>query len=111
MSSERTVGEQIRRTGTEVELYASDGTTYLGRREIGVARGFGGTELLRAHFGGGDPMSTYTVRVYFQSSVQTVQVKPEDAATTLGMTTIPQMHTVRSLKSEGRACESWSGRK
>jgi len=85
--------------GTRVELWNAAGTTRLGRREIGVARGYGGSEPLWAHFGGVNPNTTYLLKVYFQSrpvsDPQTVLVTPASASTTIGTTTIPQMVTVQ----------------
>mgnify|MGYP001500084083 CR=1 FL=1 len=81
--------------GVRVELWSSDGSTYLGRREIGVARGYGGTEPMWAHFGGVDPDQTYLVRVYFtRGYVYSGSVTPGAASTTIGATTIAQMVTI-----------------
>ena len=80
--------------GVRVELYAAGGTTLLARREVGVARGFGGTEPLWVHFGGVTNTDTYVVKVHFVTAVQTVTVVPRDVSTTIGPTTIEQMLTV-----------------
>lgn len=81
--------------GVRVELWSGDGSSFIARREIGVARGYGGIEPLWLHFGGVDPDQTYTIRVYFtRGFVYTGQVTPALASTTIGSTTIPQMLTI-----------------
>ncbi|MEZ6209884.1 MAG: VCBS repeat-containing protein [Phycisphaerales bacterium] len=81
--------------GVRVELWSSDGSTYLGRREIGVARGYGGTEPMWLHFGGVDPDTAYTLKVYFtRGFTYETQVTPSAASTTIGATTIAQMVTI-----------------
>jgi len=80
--------------GARIELYTEGGASLLGRRDIGVARGFGGTEPLWAHFGGVTATETYMVKVYFRSGVQSVGVVPEAVSTTIGTTTIAQMLTI-----------------
>ncbi|MCP3905744.1 MAG: VCBS repeat-containing protein [Planctomycetes bacterium] len=84
--------------GVRVELYTSDGLTLLGRRDLGVARGFGGTEPLWAHFGGVTDSVTYKVKVHFASGVQEVNVVPSAVSTTIGATVISQMVTVTEPK-------------
>ncbi len=81
--------------GVRVELYESDGTTFLARREIGVARGYGGSEPIWVHFGGVTKSSTYVVKVHFASGVQEVTVVPQSVSTTIGATVINQMVTVQ----------------
>jgi hypothetical protein len=92
-------GTNMAAVGTRVELWNSAGTTRLARRDIGVARGYGGTEPLWAHFGGVNPSSTYMVKVYLASrSVSdpyTVSVVPNSTSTTIGGTTVAQMLTVQ----------------
>jgi hypothetical protein len=80
--------------GVRIDLYDASGTTFLQRREIGVARGYGGSEPLWAHFGGVDPSATYTVRVYFVSGILDTSVTPSSASTTIGSKTIDQMVTI-----------------
>jgi hypothetical protein len=84
--------------GVRVELWDAAGTTRLARRDIGVARGYGGAEPTWAHFGGITRTSTYTVKTYFISKPMTepysVTVVPASASTVIGGTTIPQMLTV-----------------
>lgn len=84
--------------GVRVELYQSDGVTYLGRREIGVSRGYGGTQPLWAHFGGVDKTGTYVLKVHFASGVREIAVVPQSVSTTIGAAVIGQMLTVE----EGR---------
>ena len=80
--------------GTRVEVWDSAGTTFIARRDVGVARGFGGAEPMWLHFGGLDPTQTYTVRAYFESETITETVEPQLVSTTIGPTTIPQMLTI-----------------
>ncbi len=80
--------------GTRVELYTAAGA-FVARRDIGVARGYAGTEPLWAHFGGVTAGSGYTLKVYFKSGVVTQSVTPEAASTTIGSRTISQMVTVQ----------------
>ncbi|MAE66135.1 MAG: hypothetical protein CMJ18_17835 [Phycisphaeraceae bacterium] len=80
--------------GIRVDLYDSTGATFLARRDIGVARGFGGTEPLWAHFGGITNTSTYVVKVHFVLGVKSVSIVPSTTSTTIGSTTIQQMLTV-----------------
>jgi hypothetical protein len=81
-----------------VELWSADGSTFLQRRELGVARGYGGTEPIWAHFGGVNPAASYTLKVYFHSrpanSPYALSVVPSAVSTTIGATTISQMITV-----------------
>lgn len=84
--------------GVRVELWDAAGQARLARRDVGTARGYGGTEPLWAHFGGVNPVATYTVKAYLASrSVDDpycVQVVPAATSTTIGSTTISQMVTV-----------------
>lgn len=76
--------------GTRVEVWDETGTTRLGRRDVGVARGFGGTEPLWIHFGGVDPNSNYQVKIFFTSSPVATPTKPSTASAILGGPAIPQ---------------------
>jgi hypothetical protein len=84
--------------GTRVELWNAAGTTRLGRRDLGTARGYGGSQPLWAHFGGTSAGSSYKVKVYFHSKSasdpQVVDVVPSAATTIIGSTTIARMLTV-----------------
>jgi FG-GAP-like repeat len=80
--------------GVRVELYAADGTTFIARREIGVASGFGGAEPMWLHFGGVDPNATYVVKAYMAHQTLTAAIVPSAVSTTIGSTTIPQMLTL-----------------
>ena len=86
--------------GVRVDLYDAAGTTFLARREIGVARGFGGTEPVWLHFGGVDPATTYTVKVHLVGGVKDVSVVPSAVSTTIGATTIPQMLTIEETAAK-----------
>lgn len=84
--------------GTRVELWNADGTVRLARRDVGNARGFGGTECPWLHFGGVTPTSTYKLKVYWASrgatDPYTADVVPIGTTTTIGSTVIRQMITV-----------------
>ncbi|MEZ6244031.1 MAG: FG-GAP-like repeat-containing protein [Phycisphaerales bacterium] len=92
----RTVGAAIiEQVGVHVELWDQTMTTMLARRDIGVARGFGGSEPVWAHFGGVDPGLTYNVKVIWPGGDETVaEVMPGAAQTTFGSVTVPQMLTI-----------------
>jgi hypothetical protein len=81
-----------------VELWNSGGTVRLGRRDVGLARGFGGSEPLWLHFGGVTPSTTYKLKTYFISrpvdDPLVTTVVPSGVSTTIGGRTISQMITV-----------------
>lgn len=87
-------GTDVAGAGVRIDLYDATGEIFLGRREVGTARGYGGTEPLWAHFGGVDPTSEYVVKAYFNSGVQTAVVVPGEVSTTIGSATIDQMVTL-----------------
>ncbi|MBX3396476.1 MAG: VCBS repeat-containing protein [Phycisphaerae bacterium] len=97
--------------GVRVELWSASGKTYLGRRDIGTARGFSGTEPLWAHFGGVNPNTSYKLKIYFDSRSVTdpyvVSVTPSAASTTIGARVIPQMITITEPNPKKRVM-SWS---
>jgi hypothetical protein len=93
--------------GVRVELWDEDGTTFIARRDLGVARGYGGAEPMWLHFGGVDPTETYRVRAYFQSGMTSVTVVPSDTSTTIGATTIPQMLTIEEGQGGGVVILRW----
>ncbi len=97
--------------GVRVELWSADGSTFLQRRDLGLARGYGGTTPLWEHFGGVNASSTYTLKVYFHSrsmaSPYTVSVVPAAVSTTIGATMIPQMITVDEPLGRKRV-QTWS---
>jgi len=80
--------------GTRVELWNSSGSTLLAVREVGVARGYGGTEPLWAHFGGVTPSTTYKVKVKFASGTVSTNIVPNSTSTTIGSRTISKMFTL-----------------
>ncbi|MCG8406316.1 MAG: VCBS repeat-containing protein [Phycisphaerales bacterium] len=88
--------------GVRIDLYDATGTNFLARRDIGVARGYGGSEPLWAHFGGVDPSQQYKLRVYLHSLANNapyeVDVVPQNVSTTIGSTTIPQMITIQEAR-------------
>lgn len=80
--------------GTRIELWDSSNKKFLQRREIGVAEGYAGQAPLVAHFGGLNPATAYTLRLYNCSKNYTVSsIKPGSVSTTIGATVIPQMYT------------------
>lgn len=83
--------------GARVELWNASDTTLLQRRDIGLAQGFGGQSSLRAHFGGINPASTYTVRVYGGAQPITATVTPALASTTFNNGTDPETTVPRLL--------------
>jgi hypothetical protein len=91
-----------------VELRSANGVL-LQRRDVGVARGFGGSEPFWAHFGGLTPSATYTVTVaYPGGSVGPTTVIPSTASTTIGTTTIPQMLTVQVNPATRKRVTAWT---
>jgi hypothetical protein len=79
--------------GTRVELWDAANTSFIMRRDIGNSRGNGQDPLL-LHFGGVNPATTYTLRVYRPSGTHySVQVTPATATTTIAGRIIPQMYT------------------
>ncbi|MEQ8770149.1 MAG: FG-GAP-like repeat-containing protein [Phycisphaerales bacterium] len=94
--------------GSRVELYDASGTTLLGSREIGVARGYGGTEPLWAHFGGVDPDAEYLLRVVWPGGEsQTTSVTPGAVSTTIGSITTDQMITIEGNLAGGARFVQW----
>jgi len=95
----RVVGAGVRATntlgvGVRVELWDAAGAELLQRRDIGAARGFGGSEPLWAHFGGVDPAATYRVRAFFRTGTIEAAVVPGAVSSLIGSTTVPQMVTI-----------------
>ncbi|MDY7107210.1 MAG: FG-GAP-like repeat-containing protein [Planctomycetota bacterium] len=93
--------------GVRVELYTAGGATLLARRDVGVARGYGGTEPLWLHFGGVDNSETYMVRVHFLTGTRSVAVVPGEVETTIGATTVPQMLTIEEQGGSERRLIRW----
>jgi len=79
--------------GVRIDLLDASAQTLIARRTIGNARGFG-TEPFRAHFGGVDPATHYTVRVHFRSGQVDTLVRPQDVSTTFGARTVPKLLVV-----------------
>ncbi|MCA9255346.1 MAG: hypothetical protein KDA33_06895, partial [Phycisphaerales bacterium] len=99
-------GTNVPAVGVRVELWNAAGTVRLGRRDVGVARGFGGTEPLWAHFGGVDGATQYMVKVWFHSRdnddpLETL-VYPKNASTTIDKVTIDQMITIEETEARRR---------
>ena len=86
--------------GVRVELWDQNETTLLATREIGTARGYGGTEPMWVHFGGVNSAQTYTVKVRFVGGWTSEQVTPATAATTIGSVIIPQMLTIEEQQTQ-----------
>ena len=83
--------------GARVELWNAADTTLLQRRDIGLAQGFGGQSSLRAHFGGINPASTYTVRVYGGAQPIITTVTPATASSAFDNGTDPAITVPRLL--------------
>ncbi|MEM7754552.1 MAG: CRTAC1 family protein [Planctomycetota bacterium] len=94
--------------GTRVELIAGDGVTVLATREVGGARGYGGSSSLWVHFGGVDPAATYTVRTRFISGVVDKVVVPSSVQSIIGGTTVPRLLTVTEPTRRGYDMVQWS---
>lgn len=82
--------------GVRLELWNADNTTFIARREIGVARGYGGQEPTRAHFGGVSAATQYTLRVYEpgDATPRSMKIRPGSVSTTFGGVTVAQLLTV-----------------
>jgi len=88
-------GVEIDVVGARVELWDSSGSSILARRDVGVARGLGGTEPMWAHFGGVDPALTYSVRVVWPGGGEATEtVVPGSVSTTFGGVTVDQLLTL-----------------
>ncbi|MEM9372151.1 MAG: VCBS repeat-containing protein [Planctomycetota bacterium] len=89
--------------GVRLELWSDDNGSFIARREIGIARGYGGQEPLRAHFGGVSPATQYTLRVYEpgDASPRLIKVRPGSVSTTFGAATISQLYTVEESSAPG----------
>jgi len=93
--------------GVRMELWDSSDTTFVARREIGLARGYGGQEPLWLHFGGVTPSNTYTLRVYEPGSInpRRVTVTPATASTSFTNQSISQFLTVTEGNSRVRVVQ------
>jgi hypothetical protein len=88
-------GVEIEAVGVRFELLDPDGRL-LGRREVGNARGLGGIEPLRAHFGGVEHDGRYTLRVTWPGGATSEHaVTPASASTAFGGVEVPGLVTVR----------------
>lgn len=87
-------GVDVAVVGARIELFDAQGER-LGRREVGVARGFGGAEPMWAHFGGVEPDEAHTVRITWPGGdTSTTPVVPAEASTAFGVRVVDQMLTV-----------------
>lgn len=87
-------GADVAVIGARVELFDARGEP-LGRRDVGVARGFGGAEPMWAHFGGVEPDEAHTVRITWPGGdTSTTPVVPAEASTAFGVRVVDQMLTV-----------------
>jgi hypothetical protein len=68
--------------GTRVELRSADGSTFLQRRDIGGARGYGQDPLM-LHFGGVNSAAMYTLRFCHPGGFYDTQVTPSLATQTV----------------------------
>ena len=96
----RFIGSGARRTNTSgiglrIDLLDAAGD-FLLRRDLGVARGYGGQAPLIAHFGGVDPTTSYILRVHLRRGPVDVPVTPADAASAFaGGRTVEGLLTIR----------------
>ncbi len=80
--------------GVAVELWDEANETRLARREIGTARGYGGTTPLWAHFGGVDPTTTYTLRFVLPGGrIDKEEVVPATVTSLVGARLLTQTFT------------------
>lgn len=80
--------------GVTIRLYDATGTQYLGRRELGAARGLASSEPLIAHFGGVNPASTYVVKVRARGRDHSIEVRPSSATSVVHGATMAQTLTI-----------------
>lgn len=73
--------------GVRIDLRDRSGR-FLQRRDLGLARGFGGTEPLEAHFGGVEDGERYVLWVYFSGGVQRVPFVAGAVSSEIGGNTI-----------------------
>ncbi|MEM7622704.1 MAG: VCBS repeat-containing protein [Planctomycetota bacterium] len=93
--------------GVRVELLSASGT-FIARRELGTARGYGGAGGLRAHFGGINPASTYTVRFTVPGGATHEQsVVPNSTSATFSGGTVPRMLLFQEPPPPGYRVVRW----
>lgn len=81
-------------TGVSIRLYDATGTLYLGRRELGAARGLASSEPLMAHFGGVNPALNYVVKVRARGRDHSILVRPSAATSIVNGATLAQTLTI-----------------
>ena len=79
--------------GVRIDLRDPDGR-FLQRRDLGLARGFGGTEPLEAHFGGIEPGVDYELWVYLARGVTRVPFTGGDVRTEINGQTFERLLVV-----------------
>lgn len=80
--------------GVTIRLYDATGTQYLGRRELGAARGLASTDPLIAHFGVADPASKYIVKVHARGRDHSIEVRPSAASSLVNGAIMAQTLTI-----------------
>lgn len=80
--------------GVTIRLYDSTGTTYLGRRELGSARGLAGMDPLIAHFGIANPAAKYVVKVHARGRDHSIEVTPSLTSSIVNGVTMAQTLTI-----------------
>ncbi len=80
--------------GVTIRLYDATGNTYLGRRELGAARGIASTEPLIAHFGISNPASKYIVKVHARGRDHSIEVRPSTTTSIVNGLTVAQTLTI-----------------
>ncbi|MFK7882906.1 MAG: FG-GAP-like repeat-containing protein [Phycisphaerales bacterium] len=90
--------------GTRLELWNEANNEFIARREIGLARGYGGTEPLWAHFGGVTASTTYSLRVYYPGSTnpKVLSVQPGNVSTSFGSRSVSQLLTLDGVGTPER---------
>lgn len=81
-------------TNVTIRLYNATGTTYLGRRELGSARGLSSADPLIAHFGIANPAAKYVVKVHARGRDHSIEVTPSIVSSTVNGTTMAQTLTI-----------------
>jgi hypothetical protein len=76
--------------GTTVRLYASDGVTFVARRQVAPQKG-SASGPLRVHFGGLDPDATYVVKAELHTGTVTSTVVPSAVTSRVGGTDVPRL--------------------
>lgn len=80
--------------GVTIRLYDATGTNYLGRRELGAARGLAGVDPLIAHFGLANPGSNHVVKVRARGRDHSIVVRPSTVSSLVNGLVMAQTLTI-----------------